>query len=505
MSINRGFYWLLGCLVSILLLTACGDDEDDSSDDSGAGSSGAAGDSEAGMDEGGSSGASGAAGLAGTEGDGTSESSAGDGGSDGTAGEGGTERDSGIDDGGGSSGEGVVSPEGWSEQGEQVSSSSGYSEDPAMLLIEGVAAVGYRQDSFEVNLHLWDEQQGKWGASQPDPTEKQTVASIYRAPDFCYAGDAIYMSYAHAGDGTQDDQRFYDRIFAYRFTVDGGWEVLNGGGVVSQPWNAGEGIGYGSDEASVACRPGSDPVVSWIQTDIGAEQDIDTFVATVTDSDVTRSSRLNRVVADGTDARVSDVEIDDSGSAYLAIFEHSEDASFETHLFAVRHAGGFTDLGGVIDADMDSNDLTPPSILPLGVNDVYLAWSADADDSDMRDVFVAHWDGSDWQPVGDNPIRAFESNHYDSANPDLIMVGSTLTLAWDEADQDTGRYIFVAQYVDDEWQIAGDRLNADRSHEAQDPSLVYDASDDRLYVAFEEWVDGQTDIFVKSASVPTFL
>jgi hypothetical protein len=47
------------------------------------------------------------------------------------------------------------------------------------------------------------------------------------------------------------------------------------------------------------------------------------------------------------------------------------------------------------------------------------------------------------------------------------------------------------------WVIDGDQLNVDTARQAGDPSLAYNANDGYLYVAFEENVSGDAEIFVK--------
>jgi hypothetical protein len=365
-----------------------------------------------------------------------------------------------------------------------------------MLWLEGAPAVGYRQASFAVQLHQFDG--ATWGGSVPDPSGGQTTGLFYRAPDFCFDGDRVVMAYAHAGDATADDESFYDRVFAYEYTSSSGWSVLDGGDEVSQHWNAAEQVGYNADDPSVACGPGLDPAVAWIETDLTAEQDDDVFVAQQTGGAFVSSPRINRVAAAGTPALVVDVALDADGAAYVAHFELAADASSRSNLYVTRIAAGtVTALGGAIDTDQDTNALSAPSIVAVAEDDVYVAYSADRTSSGQRDVYVIHWDGNVWSVLGGWPVSAFPSDHSDSGNPDLVLVDTVPVLTWNEASEYEGYFVFVARYADPGWELVCDRLNVDPARSALDPSLLFNAAGSALYAAFEEYVDGSPEILVR--------
>ena len=91
-----------------------------------------------------------------------------------------------------------------------------------------------------------------------------------------------------------------------------------------------------------------------------------------------------------------------------------------------------------------------------------------------------------------------------SDNPDLAVVNGMLYLAWAESSQYEGPFIFVARWdsTGSQWLLDGDKLNVDLAREALDPSLAYSSGDNTLYVAFEEYVDGWPQIFVKKKTLP---
>ena len=388
---------------------------------------------------------------------------------------------------------------GWELVGGQVSSATAESEDPAMLLLDGAPTIGYRQASFEVRLHTWGAD--SWSSTAPDPTDGQLTGLFYRAPDFCFDGSRVVMAYAHAGDSTADDETFYDRVFAYEYTVVDGWSALDGGDEVSQHWDSSEQVGYDADDPSVACAPGQAPAVAWIETDLTAEQDDDVFVAREVGGSFVSSDRINRVSAAGTYALVVDVELDSADRAYVAHFELAQDASFTSNLYVTRYDGTLLPLGGVVDTDQDTNQLSAPSLAVASENEVYVAYSADRDGDGQRDIYVQRWNGSEWSDLAGGPVSAFGADHYDSGQPDLILVDGTPVIAWDESNEYEGHFIYVARHTGTEWEILCDALNVDANRDARDPSLVFDPTTATLYAGFEENVDGYPEIFVRQLAL----
>jgi beta-xylosidase len=113
---------------------------------------------------------------------------------------------------------------------------------------------------------------------------------------------------------------------------------------------------------------------------------------------------------------------------------------------------------------------------------------------------VQKFDGSSWSTVGGGPVSAFSATeHFDSGNPDLAVVNGTFYLAWEESDQYEGPFIYVARWDSSasQWILDGDKLNIDTTRTAHDPSLAYSSGDNTLYIAFEEYISGWPEIFVK--------
>jgi len=384
----------------------------------------------------------------------------------------------------------------WALVGGQVSSPDAESEDPEMMLIDGAPAVGYRHASFRVHLHDWDGT--TWGDTAPDPTGGEATSSIHRAPDFCWDGSRIFMAYTHAGDASASDASFYDRVFLYRYTTGAGWAPMNGGAEISQGLDGG-GVGYNASEATVDCRASVDPVVGWVETDLVADGDDDGHVATVTATSVESSPRIDVVTMAGTDHRVLDVALASDGGIFAALFEHSMDASFETQLNVVRFSAALELREADVDRDSDSNGLAPPSIAVRDSDGaLFLAWSADADDGDNRHVYVARADaGGAFATLGGGPLSFFGDAHFDSSDPDLILVDGEPVVAFAEANDD-GQYVFVARYVGSGFEFLGGPTGIDPPpyRPAGDPTLAFDAGSRSLYVAYEALVDGFTEIFV---------
>ena len=393
----------------------------------------------------------------------------------------------------------------WNLVGDQVSPATAESEDPTMMVANGSPAVGYREASFKANMNIWNGT--SWGLSVTDPTNGNMSYTGYHAPSYCSDGTEIYLSYSLSGvsGGTTDE--FYDRVFARIWTSGSAW---------SAPWNGGEEIsvksttapGANAHEPAVNVSPTGNLWVSWIEYDVGgAVGDDHLWVAQVTDSSSTRStplSRNNQIGSYATDVKSVSVATNSTGVVHVALWETHHQEQYRTDLYVSRYSGGvFTSLGSSISDDYDSNNLSKPSIAFIG-SDLYIAYTRANETDNTRHVYVQKYDGLSWTMVGGGPVSAYSaSDHYDSGHPDLITVGNDLYLAWDEADQYDGPFIYVARLTTPgtSWEIIGDKINVDQGRDALDPSLAYDITGPTLYVAFEENVDGWFQIFVKKMSL----
>ncbi|MBI5489306.1 MAG: Ig-like domain-containing protein [Deltaproteobacteria bacterium] len=390
----------------------------------------------------------------------------------------------------------------WEHVGDQVSPPGAESEDPTMLLPAGTPAVGYRHGSFATHLVLWDGT--AWGAPQPDPSGGETNGSIYGTPSFCAQGTTVQLAYSHAGDATASDDTFYDRVFAYSWTGTTGWEARNGGDELSVVWDPTLG-GANAWEPAIACPDAGDPFVAWVEGDVAPDPDREdaAWVSEVGTASAVRSEALSRNDDAGgytTAVRTVGLTVDDAGNAYVAQWESDDADQDRTDLYVTRWDGtDFTPLGGAVTDDYDYNNLCVPSLEIVGT-EVWIAYSRANPDDYTKEIFVARWTGSAWETVGGGPVTAMTpTEHFDAANPDLALVDGEPWVAWEETDQDSGTYIFVARWdaVAGEWVLEGERLNVDPARTAHDPSLAWSESDDVVYVAFEEFTDGWPHIFVK--------
>ena len=391
----------------------------------------------------------------------------------------------------------------WELVGGQVDPGESEAQDPTMMLMGTTPLVGYRYASFVTYLNIFDG--STWGTPEPDPTGGMTESSIYRTPDFCVRGNDVVMAYSHTGDATANDDTWFDRIFVYRWSQASGWEVQNGGAEVSQ---ISSDVLGGADawEPSVACPSSGDPFVAWVEYDVFPDPDTEdgVWIATVSDSSSNRSAMLNRNPIDGdysTSARTVGIATDPNGDALIGHWEHHHTDSWRTDLYVTLYSGGaFTDLGGVITPDWDSNNLPVPVLAATG-SDVYVAYTAtNSSTDDTRHAWVQKYDGADWAPLGGGPVTAFGSpDHYNSVEIDLILVDGVPYVAWAECDQYTGNWIYVAHWdaAGGAWVMDGEKLNTGDQTSADDPSLAFSPADGYLYVAFEENTDGHPHIFVK--------
>ncbi|MGA1869583.1 MAG: Ig-like domain-containing protein [bacterium] len=393
----------------------------------------------------------------------------------------------------------------WEQVGGQVSPGGPESEDPTMLIIGSTPAVGYRHESFRSYLNLFDGT--SWGSPEPDPSNNNTNSSIYGTPSFCSAGSIVYMAYSSAGDGSaSDNDAFYDRIFVYAWTQGAGWICQNSGNEVSIPYNTATSEGANAWEPALACLGSGNPFVAWVETDVtpSPDGDDDLWLAEVTSSLSTRSSPLSRnsdsLATYSTDVRTVGITVSSTGTVYVAQWEQHPDDQDRTDLYVSQYSGGvFTSLGSAISDDYDSNNLSLPSLAVMGTN-LFIAYSRANSLDYTKHVYVKQYDGSTWTIVGGGPVSAFSStDHYDSANPDLLVIKDTLYIAWEESDQYDGYFIYVAYFdtLNEQWIIDGEKLNMELDNSSHDPSLAYSSTDQYLYVAFEEFTDGHPHIFVK--------
>ena len=388
----------------------------------------------------------------------------------------------------------------WSQLGGQVSPAGAEAEDPTMLVLGSTPAVGYRYASYQTNLNLWNG--SSWGSNETDPSGGMTNSSIYGTPGFCSQGSAVYMAYSHAGDGGSSGAEFYDRVFLYRWTAASHWSAMNGGSEVSVPYS-GSPPSADAWEPAVACAASGNPMVAWVETQPPTSDADHALVAEVTDSSLTRSSPLSRNDSAGsfaTDVYTVGIAVDGSGNAYVAHWEQHHDEQDRSDLYVTRYSSGaFTNLGGSLGQDYDYTALCVPSLDLDASGNLYVAFTLANDTDNTRHVYVYRYDGS-WTLLGGGPVSAYgAADHYDSANPDVLLAGSTPYVAWEESDQSEGPFIYVAFWDEGggSWILDGDRLNIDTMNGAADPDLAYSASDGYLYVAFEENTDGWYHIFVK--------
>lgn len=392
----------------------------------------------------------------------------------------------------------------WVQVGGRVSPNTAESEDPTMLITGTTPSVGYRQGSYEINLNTWDG--ASWGSTKVHPESGNINGSIYSTPGFASDGTNIFVAYSLAGGTYFEDAAFYDRIYLDQCTPASAWSPWNGGNELSVPWNATFG-GSNAYEPAVAVAPGGTPFVAWTEEDVVPSPDTEfgAWVSSVSLNSAVRStilSRDDRVDPSyyTTDVRTVGITADASGNVYLAQWESDAPDQDRTNLYVTHYSGDIsTNLGGAVSADYDYNNLSLPSMV-LDGTDLYIAYTeANAVDY-TKHVYVKRYSGGSWTTVGGGPVSAFApSDHYDSANPDLLLVNGTLYLAWEESDQSDGPFIYVARWdqTGDTWLMDGDRLNVNLARDAYDPSLTYSSGDNTLYVAFEELVSGWPGIFVK--------
>jgi hypothetical protein len=369
-----------------------------------------------------------------------------------------------------------------------------------MMIVSDSPAVGYRHASFEVNLNRWNG--STWGSSATDPSGGNSNSSIYHTPAFCSNGSTIYMAYSRSGGVDPGDEAFYDRIFVYQWTVGGGYSIMNSGSEISIPWNAVDG-GANAWEPAIGCSSSALPWVSYVEADIASGSDDHAWGVEMTGTGSSRTNAIDRNSSTGsyaTDVRTVGVLQDSGGCAYVAQWESHHNEQDQTDLYVSYTCGtSATAQAGAVTDDWDYNNLSKPS-MAWHDGKLHIAYTKTNSGETTKHVYVKSYSGGTWSTVGGGPVSAFSDiNHFDSANPNLIVADSTLYVAWEESDQYDGPFIYVAYYnpATSAWVIDGDQLNVNTANAAQDPSLAYNANDGYLYVAFEENTDGWPHIFVK--------
>ena len=396
---------------------------------------------------------------------------------------------------------GTTSVNEWTQVGGQVSPGGDESEDPTMMIVNSSPAVGYRHFSHRVYLNSWDG--SSWGSSVTDPSGGNMVSSIYHTPAFCSNEDTIYMAYSR--DGVDPgDAGFYTRIFVYQWTVGGGYTIMNSGGEISIPWNAVDG-GANAWEPAIGCYDSDLPWVAYVESDIASGSDDHAWGVEMTGTSSSRTNAIDRNSSAGsyaTDVRTVGILQDSNDCAYVAQWESHHNEQDQTDLYVSYTCGTTsTALGGAVTDDWDYNNLSKPSMAWYD-GKLHIAYTRANPSDGTKHVYVKAFNSGPgtWTTVSGGPVSAFSAaNHYDSANPDLLVADGTLYVAWEESDVYDGPFVYVAYYDPGttSWVIDGDQLNVDTGRQAGDPSLAYNADDGYLYVAFEENVSSTIEIFVK--------
>lgn len=117
-----------------------------------------------------------------------------------------------------------------------------------------------------------------------------------------------------------------------------------------------------------------------------------------------------------------------------------------------------------------------------------VAW--DDSNTSTIDMYVARWDGSAWQPLGD-ALSATAGQFTWTDKPSLAVDGQGRpVLAWQELGSSTGQRIHVRRWTGTAWEALGVPLSVGSgSVNAQTPSLKVD-SQNRPVVAWSESLSG---------------
>jgi len=122
---------------------------------------------------------------------------------------------------------------------------------------------------------------------------------------------------------------------------------------------------------------------------------------------------------------------------------------------------------------------------------LWIAWSEFNEVEQDFDVYVRHWDGASLGPVS----RVSSGRGPDMRPSVAVMPGGSPVIAWESARKGAVR-IALASMSDGAWN---ERLMTPDSGFNFRPNLAA-ASDGKLWLAFDRWVDGDYDVYLRTAS-----
>ncbi len=400
----------------------------------------------------------------------------------------------------------------WQQVGPQISPASTAAADPTALVVDGTVFLGYRLDGDQVALQRWADD--AWSSRlDGDPTDGSVLAGS-GGPAFTADASGVYLAFTHPGSGGPAGvATSFDHILAHRWDATNGWVALNGGTPISEHGLAAVDVIDDATAPAIVLDAFDDPLIAYIIGDSSATPDVEPSlqVANIETADVITYGPRNR--RSGPDTVSEVVSIGTSPNRqhiFTAQWERAPDDHDRSDLYVSTFNGsGYAAAAASIAQDYSAGtQLSRPCIVANGFAEAYIAYTATGTDG-RSELYVQHWDGTDWNLMGAGPIRALGSlDHAGSADPDLILVNSTLFLAWSERDTGGGSGVHVASwdtslFTVEAWSLEGELLNIDRARPAGDPSLVWNDAEDTLYLAFIETVAGTKRLFARRRLFPS--
>jgi hypothetical protein len=144
-------------------------------------------------------------------------------------------------------------------------------------------------------------------------------------------------------------------------------------------------------------------------------------------------------------------------------------------IYVSRWDGSAWNLIGSTFLNVDKNkSASHPSLVLDKSGNPTLAWFESNPDETSANVYVKHWDGSNWSLIGD---KAIDINiNKDAYNPSLAFdINGNLVVAWQEYDNVSGN-IYVKRWNGSSWNFFGNALDININKIAYVPSLALDSS-----------------------------
>jgi len=321
--------------------------------------------------------------------------------------------------------------------------------------------------------------------TQPSPGGlNRNLKSWGKDPSLAASGNSLYLGWTETGSPFDTSQTAWPHIYANQYS-GGSWSAM---GTVSTS------ISGASMEAhlpSIAVSAGT-PWISWYQNASRVPQ----IYAARWNGSAWQGGPIG-LVSSGNVVQGHSVLIDVGGAPYAGIIEVNKNLAPQTAFACVKAWNGTT--WSVQGASLNRNGSagTTATSISLASDGVYpyVAWTEYSRSttsggggglaSTIPQVYVSHWNGTQWVPVGGS-LNTSSSSWANDAS--MAFFNGQPYVAWTERIQNGNNQLYVATSNGTAWVLVGTgSLNQGGANGwAYHPSLITDSTDNHLYVAWVE-------------------